>query len=658
MAVTAKPLANPVARTERAAFPPSSSRFDWIFTALSFLFLSGLWVDGWAHFHGEVDGGFFTPWHFLFYSAFGIVALFLAYNQMRNTSQGYAFRRALPRGYWLSLVGAATFGLGGLFDMVWHIVFGIEAGTEALLSPSHIMLAIGMALVFTGPIRSVWARQKSGENIGRGWGTMAPALICATLTLALITFFTSYAHPIMLPLAFENSEAGGEGANDQIFAMNIDGTLETRLSGDKPDTRTAWSAWSPDGTRIAYSEAPLSSADENGAEPAGSLWIMNADGSNRLQITDLPGSESAPAWSPDGQELIFVWRTAETQDLYRMAIPANGTPVTEAPEQLTTGDGQAGAADWSPDGTRIVYPVALSGNQLDLWVMNLESGETAQITTDGSSDSPRWSPDGNRILFDSNVSGSSSIYTVNPDGSDRQVVVDTPNFEAWPSWFDNGSQIIYTQFAENSAKLFAIPAAGLAEGQEPTVLTRNSQYNQFRASVSPDGQRILYSAILNVDSGIPLSKQDVGVSQILLQAGLLAGFVVFLAWRWRLPFGAFALLFAGSAGLLTVMNDAFFFIPGALIAGLLTDVLYAWLKPSPTRRGGFLALAFAAPALYYALYFVGVQVIGMVSGNSGVAWSIHVWAGAIFVSGAIGLILAVMFMAAADSATEAAPKLG
>jgi hypothetical protein len=61
-------------RASVTGYPEGSTRFDWAYIFLAFLLISGLMIDGWAHFHGQVDGSFFTPWHFLFYSAFGMIA--------------------------------------------------------------------------------------------------------------------------------------------------------------------------------------------------------------------------------------------------------------------------------------------------------------------------------------------------------------------------------------------------------------------------------------------------------------------------------------------------------------------------------------------------------------------------------------------------------
>jgi hypothetical protein len=207
--------------TARTGYPEASLRFDWLMTGLSALFMAGLWVDGWAHFHGMVDDSFFTPWHFLFYSSFGIVALFLGFHQLQNTRRGYAFTRALPPGYWLSLLGVALFAVGGLGDMIWHTLFGIEDGSEALTSPTHLMLALGMGLVFSGPLRSAWGRVQSGQM--RGWVQLGPVLIVTTLLFTLLSFFISYVHPLVDPaVAVRASGARQDGG---VIGIVITGAL-------------------------------------------------------------------------------------------------------------------------------------------------------------------------------------------------------------------------------------------------------------------------------------------------------------------------------------------------------------------------------------------------------------------------------------------------
>jgi len=60
-------------------------------------------------------------------------------------ARGAPWGRALPPGYGLSLAGAGVFAASGVGDLLWHLLFGIEARMEALLSPTHVGLTLGLA---------------------------------------------------------------------------------------------------------------------------------------------------------------------------------------------------------------------------------------------------------------------------------------------------------------------------------------------------------------------------------------------------------------------------------------------------------------------------------------------------------------------------------
>jgi hypothetical protein len=100
---------------------------------LAAVFVGGLFLDGWAHTHGKVDQSFFTPWHAVFYAGYAATASALVASILRNRAQGYHWRLSVPEGYELSLLGALIFAVGGVTDLIWHTLFGIEAGVEALL---------------------------------------------------------------------------------------------------------------------------------------------------------------------------------------------------------------------------------------------------------------------------------------------------------------------------------------------------------------------------------------------------------------------------------------------------------------------------------------------------------------------------------------------
>jgi hypothetical protein len=166
-------------------------RYDAVVAILCGVFQAGAYLDVWAHVHRPELESFFTPWHAVLYSGFFAVAAVTAVPLLYRPPD-VSWARALPPGYDLSLVGVLVFLLGGVLDMLWHTVFGIEVDVEALLSPSHLVLALGSTLMLTGPLRAAWHR--AGETRAP-W----PAMLSLAYLLSAFSFWTQYAHQLGRP---------------------------------------------------------------------------------------------------------------------------------------------------------------------------------------------------------------------------------------------------------------------------------------------------------------------------------------------------------------------------------------------------------------------------------------------------------------------------
>ncbi|PIP65118.1 hypothetical protein COW95_03595 [Candidatus Peregrinibacteria bacterium CG22_combo_CG10-13_8_21_14_all_49_11] len=129
--------------------------FSYVYLFTSFWLVTGAYIDGWAHNHVPELETFFTPWHAVLYSGYLAMVLTLLLWIWLRKRKGHSWREAVPEGHGLSLLGAGVFFFGGIGDMLWHIAFGIEAGIEALLSPTHLLLATGAFLLFSGGARHV-----------------------------------------------------------------------------------------------------------------------------------------------------------------------------------------------------------------------------------------------------------------------------------------------------------------------------------------------------------------------------------------------------------------------------------------------------------------------------------------------------------------------
>jgi len=159
--------------------------------------IAGVFADGWAHNNILADvqaDGFFTAWHGLLYSGFAATAawtFWLAYRRRDRTPRWWV--DGWPAGYRLGALGVVIFLTGGLGDMVWHTVFGIEASIDALLSPSHLLLVVGATLLLSSPMRSWWAAGGGGPRAATGVAATALATTAASIFLLYASAFGSIA---------------------------------------------------------------------------------------------------------------------------------------------------------------------------------------------------------------------------------------------------------------------------------------------------------------------------------------------------------------------------------------------------------------------------------------------------------------------------------
>lgn len=147
-----------------------------------------------------------------------------------------------------------------------------------------------------------------------------------------------------------------------IYSMNVDGTNVRRLTTTPGYDGGPW--WSPDGTKIVYRawHPPDSAglADYRGllaqrmVRPSRmELWVMNADGSDQRQITNLGGANFGPSWTPDGRRIVFSsnYKNPRSRNFELYLVNLDGSGL----EQITSHEEFDGFPMFSPDGRRIVW---------------------------------------------------------------------------------------------------------------------------------------------------------------------------------------------------------------------------------------------------------------------------------------------------------------
>lgn len=228
-----------------------------------------------------------------------------------------------------------------------------------------------------------------------------------------------------------------------IYSMNADGTDLQRLT-DSPG-RDFEPDWSPDGKTIVFS------SDRDDPENA-QLYVINRDGSEpRALMPFIDADFVAPRWSSDGEWILFHSNQAVDGEarfeIYK--VRKDGTELTNVSN--TPGNNFRG--DWSPDGQRIVFVSEREGNR-ELYVMNADGSNQLRLTNHQADDNrPRWSPDGSTILFESNRDGdNTALYLMdapNPDAAGLQEdtirLLTFPGFSSQAgAWALDGEKIVFS----------------------------------------------------------------------------------------------------------------------------------------------------------------------------------------------------------------------
>ena len=598
-----------------------STRFDWTMAGLSTALVGGFYLDLWAHAHGRTDNTFFTPWHAVLYSMLVVVGVFLSIAAWRSWKGGARWYRSLPPGYGLSLLGVAIFAVGGVADLIWHVLFGVEFSIDALLSPTHLVLALAGALIVTGPLRAAWHRRPRNSL---GLLAQAPAVLSLALLLSLLTAMTQFIHPLVDTWARTSPVASATPS--EIYVMNPDGSQQTRLTISRGDSDSD-PAFSPDGRWIVFTRSRL----RPGREPVGDLYRMQADGSGATRLTRSPGWYAGPGWSPDGQSIAFsLWRP----DTRKWAIAILGASGGD-PRLLTDGRATDIFDGWSPDGGRLVFHSDRDGGA-QVYVIAIDGGGLVRLTSGTANWGGSWSRDGKTIVFNSNRTGHLQIFSMSTDGGNQRRLM-TSNGDDWlPAWSPDRRQIgFYSNRDDGHEQLYVANA----DGSGPRNLTQSTSMfiASWTAGWMPNGRGIAYAARGNPPyTATPFVRQALGAAGIIVQTALLMGLVLLGLRGGTLPVGSLTLILGLNALLLSVLNDQYVLIPGAILAGVLGDFLLWRLRPSITRSDSLRLFSVGVPVIVYSCYFLALQLTG------GIGWSIHLWLGSIVVAGIVGLLLGLL----------------
>lgn len=286
--------------------------------------------------------------------------------------------------------------------------------------------------------------ERTGASCGGFWGNNPAPLLQLTLQVA---------PPKII-----------YGRNGAIFTARDDGTGETRLT---PDNTGNQAAWSRDQSKIAF----------NGNE---SIYVMNADGSGLVNIGRGNGTAvyaQGPAWSPDGTRIAFSQvQTTTFEDARLCIMNANGSgsrcfannvsySLPFGPTGILLFRAPPLGPSWSPDGTKIAIhcgsfdpPNSFTFRE-DICVIDVESGSQINLTSSFCSTcrsgGPDWSPDGSKIAFDYVVNSSFTVSLIGAAGAGRMDLT----AGSGAKWSPDGARLLFYSNANPVSRVLSVVSA-------------------------------------------------------------------------------------------------------------------------------------------------------------------------------------------------------
>lgn len=229
------------------------------------------------------------------------------------------------------------------------------------------------------------------------------------------------------------SKKGGQS----LYVMDMDGYNNQRITKDS--SLNISPAWSPDGDKLVYTSYVNGFPD---------IYTVDLSSGHVRQLTENRSTNITPAWSPKGDIIMYTSAKNRDPDLYII------NPNTGAERVFSPSFGIDIGPRFSPDGDAVVFGSERGGN-LNIYKQSLKGGVPQKLTFHGyQNDSPDWSPDSTKITFHGRAGGAYDIYTMNSDGTSLQRLTVGDGNNEHPRWSPDSRYITFSSTRDGQSAVY------------------------------------------------------------------------------------------------------------------------------------------------------------------------------------------------------------